>query len=281
MKTCSKCDELLSKTLFYKEKRSKDGLRSMCKKCVIAGQKKYKDNNKDKIKEQRLKSSDKQKKYMKEWRKRNSDHIKEYNNEWRENNVEHVKQYTKDYYDNNRDIINEKTRLYRKNNPDKVRASDLEYRIKNKESIDIRRENNREYYIQYARDNKEILKPKKAEYYRLNKERFSVRNREYRLNNKEKKQAYDKEYGRVNIVKKVANANKRRAMKLNATPKWSELDKIQVLYEKAKWLESLTGLKYHVDHIIPLKGENVCGLHVWENLQLLEASINISKGNRV
>jgi 5-methylcytosine-specific restriction endonuclease McrA len=74
---------------------------------------------------------------------------------------------------------------------------------------------------------------------------------------------------------------KRRATKINATPSWFEKDKIALLYEKAKWLESLTGLQYHVDHIIPLQGDNVCGLHVWANLQILEASINIAKSNNV
>ncbi len=73
---------------------------------------------------------------------------------------------------------------------------------------------------------------------------------------------------------------KYHACKLQSTPNWSELDKIKVVYEKAQWLESLTGLKYHVDHIVPLQGKNVCGLHCWENLQILEAGLNIGKGNR-
>ena len=53
-----------------------------------------------------------------------------------------------------------------------------------------------------------------------------------------------------------------------------------MLYEKAKWLEGLTGLKYDVDHIIPLQNKNVCGLHVWENLQILEKGINCMKSNK-
>jgi len=73
---------------------------------------------------------------------------------------------------------------------------------------------------------------------------------------------------------------KRKAFKINATPNWSEGDKIKIVYEKAKWLESLTGLKYHVDHIIPLNNKNVCGLHVWNNLQILEDKLNMSKNNK-
>lgn len=52
------------------------------------------------------------------------------------------------------------------------------------------------------------------------------------------------------------------------------------LYELASAYR-LLGLEYHVDHIVPLKGANVCGLHVGCNLQLLPAKDNLSKGNRL
>ena len=75
---------------------------------------------------------------------------------------------------------------------------------------------------------------------------------------------------------------KRRASKLNATPSWlteEHHDQIKLLYAHAKECELLTGDKYHVDHIVPLKGENVSGLHVPWNLQVLPADINIKKSN--
>jgi hypothetical protein len=57
---------------------------------------------------------------------------------------------------------------------------------------------------------------------------------------------------------------------------WAMNDpRIQLLYEKA----SEYGM--HVDHVIPLQGKLVSGLHVWENLQLLDPALNISKGNRL
>ena len=72
--------------------------------------------------------------------------------------------------------------------------------------------------------------------------------------------------------------------KMNAMPKWltkEERDFIISLYKHAKYIEKMFGIKCHVDHIIPLRGENVCGLHVPWNLQILTAEDNLKKGNRL
>lgn len=66
----------------------------------------------------------------------------------------------------------------------------------------------------------------------------------------------------------------RRSIKLRAVPKWSNLKKIKEKYKNCP-------KGYHVDHYFPLQGENVCGLHVENNLQYLPASKNISKGNKL
>ena len=76
---------------------------------------------------------------------------------------------------------------------------------------------------------------------------------------------------------------KRRAAKLNATPSWLTEDDdfmFNEIYEMAKIRTTDTGVEHHVDHIVPLQGKNVSGLHVWWNLQLLPASENISKSNK-
>ena len=74
------------------------------------------------------------------------------------------------------------------------------------------------------------------------------------------------------VSSRVSSA-KRRATKLQRTVGWSELEKITDFYK-------LCPPGYHVDHIIPLQGKLVSGLHVLANLQYLPAAENCSKGNR-
>jgi len=69
-----------------------------------------------------------------------------------------------------------------------------------------------------------------------------------------------------------------------ATPKWltpEQRKQIVDIYEHMRDCRVVTGEDYHVDHIVPLRGENVCGLHVPWNLQVLPACVNMSKSNQI
>lgn len=75
------------------------------------------------------------------------------------------------------------------------------------------------------------------------------------------------------------HANKRRAAKLQRTPPWVDWDAVARLYDQAQRLSEQTGIPHHVDHIIPLQGKRVSGLHVQGNLQILTATENSKKRN--
>ena len=112
----------------------------------------------------------------------------------------------------------------------------------------------------------------------------SKRARNWYKNNRDAILERIKDYTKNNRAIKNALTAKRRARKLKATPSWlskQHFEAIKEFYKEAKRLEDLFGELYHVDHIVPLQGAHVCGLHVPWNLQVLTASENMSKSNKL
>lgn len=80
------------------------------------------------------------------------------------------------------------------------------------------------------------------------------------------------------------NRAKRRASKLMAKPKWLTKQHIRDMvniYKESKLKNKESGIEHHVDHIIPLQGKTVCGLHVPWNLQILTRDENLKKSNKL
>ena len=140
----------------------------------------------------------------------------------------------------------------------------------------------KEYMKEYRERNKEKLRQQRAEYYANNKEQELINMRKWKKDNAEYVLEYAKQYALDNPEKRNALEMKRHSKKVSASilegDEWNDFF-IQEIYELRKTRTVATGLEYHVDHIIPLQGKLVSGLHVWNNLQLLPASINYSKNN--
>lgn len=86
---------------------------------------------------------------------------------------------------------------------------------------------------------------------------------------------------RVMTKSYASNKNaSRRAAKLQATPSWASEALILAIYEECQLRSEETGIVHHVDHVVPLISDIVCGLHCEDNMQILPASVNLSKGNR-
>ena len=106
--------------------------------------------------------------------------------------------------------------------------------------------------------------------------------RKWQAENREKVNSYNNEWRKSNPEKHAARQAMRRASKNQATPLWlSDPQKAHIkrTYQLARLMQDITGEEYHVDHIIPLKGDNICGLHVPLNLQVLRADLNLKKSN--
>lgn len=116
-----------------------------------------------------------------------------------------------------------------------------------------------------------------------NKARKAEKDREYRLKNTSEIKTYQKDYYIKNKLAYTIRAAKRKAARLKATPEWlsrEQLLEIEYIYFLRQDVSLLSDYDYHVDHIVPLQGINVCGLHVPWNLQLLQKEVNYAKSNR-
>ena len=155
-----------------------------------------------------------------------------------------------------------------------------EYYLKNKESINAHNK-------AWAKENKDLVAETKRNYrQRLSQEKREeenarARDRYYATIDKQK--ARKKEYRSKNKPLANANASKRRAAQLQRTPAWvSEFDlfKIQCMYKIAAMLTRVNNEPWTIDHIVPLQGKLVSGLHVPNNLQFMRARENESKRNK-
>lgn len=142
----------------------------------------------------------------------------------------------------NRERRRELDRLYRERNLDKCKERDRRKRLKSGDKIDAR----------------------VKKWCAANTERRREHQSKWKKNNR-------------HLVN--SDEARRRAIKLAASVPWADQEKIAAIYREAARLTLLTGIKHHVDHIIPLRGRLVCGFHHEGNLQILVDYENYRKNN--
>lgn len=123
-----------------------------------------------------------------------------------------------------------------------------------------------------------------ADYYLHNKEKVSSRNSKWYQENREMAREKLRRCYRNNPHAAARNCAKRRAAKLQATPPWLTAEhwqEIEAVYELAAELTVATGVKHEVDHVHPLRGRTVCGLHVPWNLEAKPLAENRKKSNKL
>jgi hypothetical protein len=112
------------------------------------------------------------------------------------------------------------------------------------------------------------------------KDEMKEYNKTWAKNNRPKKLAASKNWIASNYDKVLSYNSARRSKQRRATL-YGYSKEIEQIYWLARDLRTITGENYQVDHIVPLNGKDVCGLHVPWNLQILPADLNMSKGNRL
>lgn len=115
--------------------------------------------------------------------------------------------------------------------------------------------------------------------YRANAENRMQSIKKWAAANASKVKSYKKQWKTNNPEKLREYTFFRSTYRKTATPEWCDRVAMLALYHEARRLTRETGVEYHVDHIVPLKSQRVCGLHCEQNMQILPAFDNLSKLN--
>ena len=143
----------------------------------------------------------------------------------------------------------------------------------------------KQYRKDYYQNNKDKMKANTKRYRKDNHDSILAKEAIYRRDNKEILAERGAEYHKNNPTASRTQTAKYRAVKLQRTPQWANVDKIKEIYLDCGEINNMARIvgsveKFVVDHIIPLLGENVSGLHVENNLQIITDSENARKGNK-
>jgi len=253
MKTCTKCREIKELKEFRKRKDAKDGLSHWCKSCANASH-----------------SSWEKDKQGRKFEKTKKEDLKKQNKKQCTGKCKQIKDLSE--FDK------------REDSKDGLRGWCTACVVEQKKgdylnNVEERREYNRNSYLKNREDRR---KKQKVLNLKHKKEKPNY-HKDYYDKNREEILAKKSDYIQANLGKIIAKNMKRYASSKKRTPPWLTTEhhkESASFYELAHELRWLSEKPLHVDHIVPLHGKNVSGLHVPWNLQILPENLNTSKGNK-
>jgi len=152
-------------------------------------------------------------------------------------------------------------------------------------SIQIKNPNRATYLKNWQKNNKDKIAAYTKKWNENNKEKKRQIEILWRKRNPQKVKEMNKKGGKKwasnNKGKRNAIDMRRKAALIQRTPRWADNERIKEYYIEAERLTKETGICHEVDHIIPLQGKMISGLHVHNNLQILTRSQNRAKKNSV
>ena len=159
---------------------------------------------------------------------------------------------------------------YRLQHPEKAKETNKQAKLNHPDRV------KRNWQDWYSKNKEHVV-----EYQRKNVIATANRGKKWREDNPEREKERNRNYRKNNHAHLAAKQKARHTRKLHAMPKWADEIAINEIYLRAEILTKETGVKHHVDHIIPLQGKSVCGLHVPSNLQIITATENLQKHNKL
>lgn len=131
---------------------------------------------------------------------------------------------------------------------------------------------------QWRARNPEKVREWKAASQKRNRAQANTRNLRYAETHREQINARIAAWAKANPAKNAAKRMRRIAAKLQRTPAWADHEAIGMVYQAAQIARvTWSDVEIHVDHVLPLRGRSVSGLHTHRNLQILTAKANRTK----
>jgi len=189
--------------------------------------------------------------------------------------AEAKKAYLKEYYKANREKAIAVSLAQYEADKERILEARKTYHKENRDTILAR-------MMRYKDENREILAQKRKVRYDQNRDELCAKVRWYYKNSAEERRNYRKAYCKANRGKVTEARRRSSAARIRRTPTWlTPLDiwLMEEVYMLSELRTRLTGVQWHVDHIIPLQGRTVSGLHVPSNLQVIPAALNQAKSN--